>query len=132
MRALPRALLVLVCVLLPVLAAAPRAAADEWGDAKKAFRRAQKSEELSVRRDAYLDLLNFDSQDAAEEALAGMLKESKRSDASPAVLLAGIETLATFLSEGAQQVVLEAVQKGRGEQALLRAPRAGRPTGGWR
>lgn len=131
MRFSPRALLLLVCVLLPVLAAAPHAAADEWSDARKAFRRAQKSEELSVRRDAYLDLLNFDSEKAAEEALTAMVKENKRSDASPAVLLSGITTLATFLSEGAQAVVAEAVRKGRGDKRLFAVlALADRPAGG--
>ena len=118
MRPLPRLALALACVLLPVLVAAPHASADEWGDAKKAFRRTQKSEEVAVRRDAYLDLLNFDSGEAAEEALTGMLKEGKRVDASPAVLLAGIQALSTFISEGAQQVVVDAVRKGRGERRL--------------
>lgn len=131
MRFPTRALLVLVCVLLPILAAAPHAAADEWGDAKKAFRRAQKSEEQAVRRDAYMDLLNFDSKESAAEALAAMLKEKKRSDASPAALLAGVQTLASLMSDGAKGVILDAVKKGRGDKRLLALlALADRPTGG--
>jgi len=122
-----RLLLVLLCVLLPASAAS----ADEWGDAKKAFRRAQRSDELSVRRNAYMDILAFDGKDAAEEVLAGLVKEGTRADASPAVLLAGIQTLSTFLSEEAQQVVADEARTGRGDRrlyALLAI--ADRPVGG--
>lgn len=131
MRSPIRALLLLACVLLPILASAPHASADEWGDAKKAFRRAQKSQEMSIRRDAYLDLLNFDSKEAAAEVLAAMLKEKKRPDANPAALLAGIQTLASFMDDGAKEVVLEAVRKGRGDKRMLALlALADRPTGG--
>jgi hypothetical protein len=76
-------------------------------------------------------MLSFDSKSAAEEVLSALVKEHRREDSSPAVILAGIQALATFLSEEAQAVVEKNVLKSKGERRLYALlALADRPAGG--
>lgn len=130
MHASYRLLLVLCCVLLPILVGTRPAGADDWSDAKKAFRKAQRADDIQSRRDAFIDLLNFDGTeqtvDAVEEIFKALAKEE-----SPAVILAGIEALSTFVTDEATAAIAGVLEKGRGSRrlhALLAL--ADKPTGG--
>jgi hypothetical protein len=112
MRALFR---VLPWIPLAVLLAvrSPPARASEWGDARKDFRRAQRSDDWKVRRDAYVLMLPYDGERAVEEVLRGMERED-----NPAVLVTGMETLATFLSPEAVATLVKALAKSKGSDRL--------------
>ena len=110
-RALPLAVLVLCA------SPAPPARADAWGDARKAFRAAQRAEEMETRRNAFVPLLEFDGTDAVEEIFRALAREE-----NPAVVLTAIQTLSTFQSEEAVKALEQAVRAEKGErrvQALI-------------
>ena len=88
------------------------ALADEWGDARKAFRKAQKSEDWKERRDAYVELSYFDQADAVEEIL-GRLDDEE----NPAVVLAGLTVLRGYRSSEASAALAKHAGK-RGTEAL--------------
>ncbi len=130
MRSPLRLLPLVLCLLLPVLVGVRSAGADEWSDAKKAFRKAQKAPDLKTRRDAFIDMLTFDGTEQTEDAVEEILRTLGREE-SPAVILTALETLSTFTSDEATEILVDAVRKGRGTRrfyALIAL--ADRPAGG--
>ena len=101
----------LLCLALLLLPAWPTAGADEWGDARKDFKRAQRSDVWSERRDAYIRMLDFDGEKAVEEMLRAMAKEDNY-----AVLLTAIETLSLFMSEEAVAALVKGLRSSKGFQ----------------
>jgi hypothetical protein len=94
--------------------ALPRPArAAEWEEAKGFFRQAQKAPDWRERKDAFVRLMEFDRAEAVAEVLAALGRES-----NPAVLLMGIDALASFQSPGAKAALVEAARKGRGAEQL--------------
>lgn len=106
-----RPLVVLVCLALLLIPAWPTASADEWGDARKDFRRAQRSDLWKERRDAYVRMLDFDGKKAVGEMLKAMSKEQ-----SYAVLLTAIETLSLFMSDEATEALVQGLKSSKGFQ----------------
>ena len=98
---------VLVLLVLGVLGSGP-AHADDWADARKAFAKAQKSEDWRARSAGFGELSYFDNADVVGEVLSA-LAEEKHS----AVLLAAIKTLASFQTKSAKEAVLAALRKGK-------------------
>ncbi len=111
MASIPRPLVVLICLVLLLVPAWPVAGADEWGDARKGFRRAQRSEVWKERRDAYIRMLDFDGQKAVAEILKAMAKEDNY-----AVLLTAIETLSLFMSDEAVAALVKGLESSKGFQ----------------
>lgn len=107
-------LLTLAALLAQMFVGAPFACADGWDDAKKEFRREMKSDDWKVRREAFLIAAEYDGADAAREIL-----EVIDDEPNAAVVLAGIDTLALFRSDGALEGLREVAAKGRGRQQLL-------------
>jgi len=101
------ALRVLALLLVGVLGASP-AHADDWADARKAFLKAQKSDDWKVRSAGFGELSYFDNADVVGEVLTA-LTEEKHS----AVLLAAIKSLSSFQTKPAKEAVLGALRKGK-------------------
>ncbi|MHC5010363.1 MAG: HEAT repeat domain-containing protein, partial [Planctomycetota bacterium] len=113
MVSLLRRLLVAVGLCLLVAGGAPPAAADDWTDARSAFREAQRLDEWKLRQAAYLQLLEFDDERGAAEVIRAMGREK-----NPAVLLTGIETLAGFRSQGALGEILDLLRPPKGDKGF--------------
>lgn len=111
MASTPRPIAVLICLLLLLVPAWPVAGAEEWRDARKDFRRAQRSEAWKERRDAYIRMLDFDGEKAVGEILKAMAKESNY-----AVLLTAIETLSLFMSDEAVTALVKGLESSKGFQ----------------
>jgi hypothetical protein len=92
---------------------APRAAADEWDDAKKEFRKAQKAEEAKTRAGAYTDLAFHDRAEAVEEIIGAITKEQ-----NAAVVLAGIKALSRLEAEGSKAALASAIRSKTGTLRL--------------
>ena len=114
----PRLPLVVLCLLLPFLAGVSDAIADEWSDTKKAFRKAQRSDEMPIRRGSYIDLLTYDGTERTNEAIDELFRALTKEE-SPAVVLTGIDTLSTFTSAEATTKIVDTVRRGRGARRLF-------------
>jgi hypothetical protein len=106
MRAAP--LLLLLAVLLGVGAAPHGAAEGTWADAKKAFAKAQKSDDWKARIQGFGELAYYDNADAVGEVLGALAAEKH-----PAVLLAAIKALAAFQTAPAKEAILKALRSGK-------------------
>ena len=60
-------LLVFFLALVPVVVLPPGARADDWEDAKREFRAAQKNSDTAVRSDAYVLLAGWDTPEAIDD-----------------------------------------------------------------
>lgn len=97
-------------LLLLLLHAAP-AFADPWGDARKAFRSAQKDPSWKERRAAYLTMLDFDGEKAFAEVFAAVLREK-----NAAVILEGLKTLGSFETPEALAVLDAGLARPKGKK----------------
>ncbi len=97
-----------LALLLPSALGLGLAHADEWADARKAFAKAQKSDDWRVRSAGFGELSYFDNAAVVGEVLT-VLAEEKHS----AVLLAGIKALSSFQTKPAKEAVLVALRKGK-------------------
>lgn len=101
------AVLVLVCAL--GAGAAPESAAEgTWADARKAFAKAQKSDDWKARVQGFGELAYFDNADAVGEVLGALAVEKH-----PAVLLTAIKALASFTTAPAKEAVHRALRSGK-------------------
>jgi hypothetical protein len=103
MRPIPLALATLL-----LGATAPAAGAD-WGDARKAFRDAQRSEDWNARKTAYLAILDHDGADAVAEVTAALWRET-----NAAVQVAAMQTLGRFVTPAARTALDEATRDAKG------------------
>ena len=108
-----RIVLVLAAVVVGSLSGSP-AAADEYGDAVKAFRAAQKSEAWKDRAEAYNEISFFDGPKLVGELLSAMA-----ADPHPGVKLAGLTVLAGLVSDEARDDLLKEAEKGKGARRYL-------------
>ncbi len=99
----------LLCALSVTTGPLVPAAADDWSDARKAFRSATKAEDWKERSEAYDAMAYYDTPDAVEEILRAMVKEE-----NPAVVINGIKTLAGFTSDEARKKLLDELTGGKG------------------
>jgi hypothetical protein len=90
------------------------AAADDWGDARKAFRDAMKSKEWKERKTALIRLRDFDRAEAAEEVLSAIPKET-----NGAVLVACVAALSAFHSAEATAALAAAARSAKGPKRAL-------------
>jgi hypothetical protein len=108
-RRLAQGLLLAVAVL-----ATTAARADEWDDARKEFRDAQKSEEPSLRADAYVLLAGWDSPEAIDEMLSALSRERH-----PVVMRGALRALGSARSPEAVAAMGAALEKRKGEERLF-------------
>lgn len=109
-RARPSRLLGLLVLGLCLAGPVPPLAADDWSEAKGDFRTLLRSDTWQVRRDAFLALTDYDGPDAVDEIYRAISRED-----SSAVIVAAIDVLALFESEGAVARILEEARSGKGE-----------------
>lgn len=100
--------------LVLLLAMPVDVAADAWSDARTDFRNEMKSPEWVKRRDAFLNLADFDEGRAVREILIALQKES-----NGAVIWAGLDTLGAYKSRDARKGMVEAARKEKGRMRLL-------------
>lgn len=110
----PALALLLLPLALGLGAAAPARAEAEAAEALKAFQAALRSAEWKERRDAYYQLSGTDAAGVAQAML-----EALASEPNPAVVLAGIGTLAGLRSSAAQDELAMALARGRGVRRLV-------------
>lgn len=107
-------LLVVFLALAPVVALPPQARADDWEDAKREFRAAQKNSDTAVRSDAYVLLAGWDTPDAIDEMLSALGREKH-----PAVMRAALRALGSARSKEALASFADALAKRKGEERLF-------------
>ncbi len=93
---------------------APVARADDWDDARKAFRQAQRAGTPPQRADAWSALATFDSAASVAEMLSALAKEEH-----PVVLRTALRTIAGVRSDEARAAFDAGFAKASGEQRLL-------------
>jgi hypothetical protein len=104
------AILLAACCLLAGTAARARAE-DDTKEVRKAFRTTLKSEDWRVRSEAYFKLADYEGAAVVEEILDAMEREK-----NPAVILAGVRTLAGFQTAEAQAALDAVLAKGHGKR----------------
>jgi hypothetical protein len=106
LKAVPLAAWLLLGLLLGVT---PRAAlADDWGEARKAFLKGQRSEKWQDRVAAYAELSFYDTAESVGEALSALSKEDHA-----AVRLAAIKGLAAYASKPAVEALHKTIRSGK-------------------
>lgn len=106
--------LVLVLVGATLLASPRAARADDWEDAKREFRAAQKNPDTAVRSDAYVVLSGWDTPEAIDEILSALGREQH-----PAVMRAALRALGSARSKEALASFADALAKRKGEERLF-------------
>ena len=94
--------------LLLLLSGPGGARGDDWGDARNAFLKAQKSEKWQDRLAGYAQVAGTDSADAVALVLGALLREE-----NAAVRMAGIKTLAAYGTKGASEALTKVVRAGK-------------------
>jgi hypothetical protein len=115
---------VLACFLLLALGPLPRADADEWEDARKAFRAAQRLPEFKLRTAAYNDLLSYDGAGVVDEIFKALAKET-----NPAVHLAAAGVLGELRTPEARAAIVEVLARPKGLAAEVAILALGRQPG---
>lgn len=98
----------LVLAVLLLAATVPAEAAD-WAEARKTFRDAQRSEDWSARKTAYLAILDHDGADAVAEVTAALWKET-----NAGVQVAAMQTLGRFVTPAARAALDQATKDAKG------------------
>lgn len=114
---IPRLPLLLALALLGSAAgplALPRACADDLKDARKAFRGALSAADWKQRRDAYMEVADWDDPSMVEDVLDALVRET-----NPAVVRTGIGVLAGYASDASQARLVAEVRKGHGRRRML-------------
>lgn len=106
-RALP------LLVLLLALGGAGPAAADDWSDAKNAFKKALRSDDWKTRSTAFGELAYYDGEKAVEEILKALAREKNE-----AVVLAGVKALAAFVTDEAKAELEKELKTAKGDERL--------------
>ena len=97
------------------LAAGPQgAAAGDFADAKRTFKKGLESDDPAVRRQAFAALADHDGAAAVDEVASVLGRET---DAS--VLLAGVRTLSAFRTPEATNAIVAAAKAAKGPKRLL-------------
>ncbi|MDJ0972830.1 MAG: HEAT repeat domain-containing protein [Planctomycetota bacterium] len=106
-RALP------LLVLLLVFAGGLPAAAEDWNDAKSAFKKALRSEDWKTRATAFGELAYYDGTKAVQEILKVLAKEKNE-----AVALAAVKALAAFVTDEAKAELEKQLKTSKGQKRL--------------
>lgn len=109
-----RAIPLILAAMAIVLSSGSTAVADDWSDAKKAFKRAQRSDDWKTRAAGYGELAFFDGTKAVEEILKQLGKEKNE-----AVGLAAVKAMQAFVTDGAKEQLQKELVKQKDGRKLL-------------
>ncbi|MDJ0521235.1 MAG: HEAT repeat domain-containing protein [Planctomycetota bacterium] len=101
-------------ILVLLLAAGGPAAADDWGDARSAFRGMLRSERWQDRASAYQTMLDYDGAKAFKEVFSAAMREK-----NARVKIEAIRTIGQFESAEARAALLKALNQPKSEKGLL-------------
>lgn len=104
----------LLAGLTLLLTSGTSALADDWSDAKSEFKKAQRSDDWTVRAAGYGELAFFDGKLAVQEVIKQMAKEKNE-----AVVIAAVKTMQAFVTQGAMDELQAQLLKAKGERKLL-------------